>query len=90
MDQFLEGGHTIHNGTLSYNNPRILEQIPVPKQYINKQYSNLFFGLLRDKGVLAMGLYRGRGTLGAPTPYVFTNPMKESIVCEADLVYIIS
>ena len=90
MDQFLEGGHTIHNGTLSYNDPRLLEQMPVPKEYRNKQYSDLFIGLLRDKGVLALGLYRARGTLGAPTPYVFTNPMKETIVCEDDLVYVIA
>ncbi|KAG0616762.1 hypothetical protein M758_5G140500 [Ceratodon purpureus] len=90
VDQFLEGGHTIQNGTLSYNNPRILELIPIPKEYINKQYSDLFIGLLRDKGVLALGLYRGRGTMGAPTPYVYTNPFKETTVSEADFVYVIS
>lgn len=90
MDQFIEGGHTIHNGTLSYKYSRVLKQVPVPKEYINKEYSDMFIGLLRDKGILALGLYRARGTLGAPSAYVYTNPMKESIVGEADLIYVIS
>lgn len=90
MEQLIEGGHTIRNGTLSYRNPRRLKQISVPQEYVNKQYGDLFIGLLRNQGILALGLYRARGTLGAPSAYVFTNPLKETIVFEADLVYVIS
>lgn len=90
MEQFIEGGHTIRSGALSYKNPRMLHQIAVPKEYINKQYGDLFIGLLRDTGILALGLYRAQGTLGSPTAYVFTNPMKDTVVDEADLLYVIS
>ena len=71
-------------------NPRIFKQISVPGEYVNKQYSDLFFALLHDRGMLALGLYRAPGTLGAPSAYVFTNPLKETIVHEGDLVYVIS
>ena len=75
---------------MSCHSPRILEQIPVPKEYVNRQYSELFTGLLRESGTLSLGLYRARGTLGSPIPYVFTNPTKETVVHEDDLVYVIS
>lgn len=90
VEQLIEGGHTIRNGTLSYKSPRMLHQIAVPKEYINKQYGGLFIGLLRDRGILALGLYRAKGTLESPTAYVFTNPMKDTVVHEADLAYVIS
>ncbi|KAG0597480.1 hypothetical protein M758_UG342600 [Ceratodon purpureus] len=90
VEQLIEGGHTIRNGTLSYRNPRRLKQVPVPREYVNRQYAELFIGLLHNQGILALGLYRARGTLGAPSAYVFTNPLKETIVFEADLVYVIS
>ena len=90
MGQLVEGGHTIHNGTLSYKNIRSFSQISVPEEYVNKPYGEMFISLLRSQGILAMGLYRARGTLGAPSAYVFTNPLKETIVYEADLVYVIS
>ena len=90
VQQLIEGGHTIRNGALSYKSPRMLHQIAVPNAYVNKPYGDLFMGLLRDRGVLALGLYRAKGTLGSLSAYVFTNPMRETVVHEADLVYVIS
>jgi hypothetical protein len=90
VEQLLEGGHTIRNGTLSYKNPRRFKQISVPEEYVNRRYGDLFIGLLHNQGILALGLYRARGTLGAPSAYVFTNPPQETMVYEADLVYVIS
>ncbi|KAG0559141.1 hypothetical protein KC19_10G082400 [Ceratodon purpureus] len=92
VEQLIEGGgHTLRKGAMSYKRPgRMLQQMEAPKEFWNKSYGDLFVGLLRDKGVLALGLYRAQGTLGAPTAYVFTNPMKDTIVHDADLVYVIS
>lgn len=90
MEQLIEGGYVEIDGTLSYDEVRVLNQIPVPQEYCNRSYSDLFIGLLRDKGILPLGLYRARGTLGSPTAYVFTNPPKETIVNAADLVYVLS
>lgn len=91
VEQLIEGGHTIRNGVLSYKRPgRMLQQMGAPKEFWNKPYGELFVGLLRDKGMLALGLYRAQGTLRAPTAYVFTNPMKDTTVSADDLVYVIS
>ncbi|CAK9201922.1 unnamed protein product [Sphagnum troendelagicum] len=90
VDQLLEGGHVKqHGGGVSSERLRILEQIPIPEQYHNQEYSDVFTGLLHDRGILALGLYRACGTLGAPCSYVFTNPPKETIVNPADLVYVL-
>jgi potassium large conductance calcium-activated channel subfamily M alpha protein 1 len=90
VDQLLEGGHVKQRGGgVSSERLRILEQIPIPEQYHNREYNDVFTGLLHDRGILALGLYRACGTLGAPCSYVFTNPPKETIVNPADLVYVL-
>lgn len=85
----MEGGYIEENGCLGEMRSQGLEQIEVPKQYGNGRYSELFMGLLHEKGMLALGLYRVQGTLASPTPYVFTNPPKDCIVNAADLVYVL-
>lgn len=77
-------------GTSEVEHLRVLSQIPVPDEYANQTYGALFLGLLRDKAILPLGLYRCRGTLGSPTAYVFTNPPKDCIVNAADLVYVLT
>jgi potassium large conductance calcium-activated channel subfamily M alpha protein 1 len=89
VEQLLEGGYVKQEGGLSSERLRILEHIPVPEQYSNQEYGALFVALLHDRGILALGLYRAQGTLGAPTSYVFTNPPKETIVNAADWVYVL-
>ncbi|BBN17112.1 protein MpBK2A [Marchantia polymorpha subsp. ruderalis] len=69
---------------------KLLAQITVPAQYADRPFSELFHGLLREQGVIALGLFRVKGTLGAPSPYVLTNPKSNWIVNPDDLVYIIT
>lgn len=90
VEQLVEGGYVKQGGCLSVERLRVLEQIPVPEEYANHEYHLLFLGLLHDKGILALGLYRTRGTLGAPTSYVFTNPLKATIVNAGDLVFVLA
>ncbi|KAL3680179.1 hypothetical protein R1sor_023135 [Riccia sorocarpa] len=69
---------------------KLLAQIPVPTKYAHGLYSALFLGLLQEQGVVALGLFRARGTLGAPSPYVLTNPKSDCTVNPDDLVYIVT
>ncbi|KAH9541015.1 hypothetical protein CY35_14G037400 [Sphagnum magellanicum] len=89
VEQLLEGGYVKQEGGLSSERLRIFDQIPVPDQYHNREYSHLFIGLLHERGILALGLYRACGTLGSPCSYVFTNPPKNTIVNAADGVYVL-
>ncbi|CAM6088465.1 unnamed protein product [Calypogeia fissa] len=90
VEQFVQGGFIATEEGLSFDRLRVLDQIPVPPVFANKVYSFLFLSLLQDRGILALGLYRARGTLGAPTSYVLTNPLKDCIVNPDDLVYILA
>ncbi|KAL2612895.1 hypothetical protein R1flu_024587 [Riccia fluitans] len=69
---------------------KLLSQMAVPNKYANGSYSALFLGLLREQRVIALGLFRVRGTLGAPSPYVLTNPKSDCTVNPDDLVYIVT
>lgn len=89
VEQLVEGGFVEDGGGISSARHRTLEQIPVPAQYANGEYADLFVGVLIDHGMLALGLYRASGTLGSPTAYVFTNPPKDTIVNGNDLVFVL-
>ncbi|KAJ7563620.1 hypothetical protein O6H91_03G117500 [Diphasiastrum complanatum] len=89
VEQLVEGGHVESGKGVSYNHRRVLEQIPVPIKYVNCMYSDLFMDLLTENGMLALGLYRARGTLGSLAAYVFTNPPKNTKVNGADLVFVL-
>lgn len=89
VEQIVDGGYVEEGGCLSDDrNGRTLEQIPVPEYYSNRPYIDLFMGLLHKKEILAIGLYRSKGTLGSPTSYVLTNPPKNCIVNSSDMVYV--
>lgn len=90
VEQLVDGGFMEEAGALSGNkHARILHQRPVPNQYVDRAYIDLFMGLLQTEGVLALGLYRAQGTLGSPVPYVFTCPPKDCVVNALDLVYVL-
>jgi potassium large conductance calcium-activated channel subfamily M alpha protein 1 len=89
VEQMVEGGYVEHDGCLGDDHSRLLEQIEVPIQYVNHHFCDLFTGLLREKGILSLGIYRACGTLGSPTAYVLTNPLKETIINAGDLVYVL-
>ncbi len=78
-----------HDGCLGDDHSRLLQQIEVPIQYVNHHFCDLFTGLLLEKGILSLGIYRACGTLGSPTAYVLTNPLKETIINAGDLVYVL-
>ncbi|CAM6125487.1 unnamed protein product [Calypogeia fissa] len=89
VEQMIEGGYVKTADGLIKERQRIFDQICLPEQYGNRPYSDLFLSLLREKGILAIGLYRVRGTLGAPTAYVLTNPEPDCIVNPDDRVYVL-
>jgi potassium large conductance calcium-activated channel subfamily M alpha protein 1 len=89
VEQMVEGGCVEQDGCLGDDQSRLLQQIEVPIQYVNHQFCDLFTGLLREKGILSLGIYRACGTLGSPTAYVLTNPLKETIINAGDLVYVL-
>ena len=89
VEQMVDGGYLEEEaGYLSDDrNGRTLEQIPIPCIYANRPYIDLFMGLLHKQNILAIGLYRTKGTLGSPTSYVLTNPPKNCVVNANDMVY---
>lgn len=89
VEQIVDGGYIEQDGCLSNDrNSRRFEQIVVPEPYANRPYIELFMELLHKRDILALGLYRTKGTLGCPTSYVLTNPPKNCIVNATDMVYV--
>lgn len=68
---------------------RGVEQLAVPPKFCGKPYGDLFLGLLKEYGILALGLFRCAGTLGSPVSYVYTNPVQDAIVNDDDLIYVL-
>ncbi|KAL2632695.1 hypothetical protein R1flu_004174 [Riccia fluitans] len=90
VEQLIMGGFAVTEEGLSKDRQRILHHMEVPAGYANRTFQKLFTYLLHERSMLAIGLYRVRGNLGAPTSYVFTNPQKGCIVNPDDLVYVIT
>ncbi|EGR28582.1 hypothetical protein IMG5_172560 [Ichthyophthirius multifiliis] len=55
-----------------------LWQIPVPEDYFNKTFGQLFHYLATEKCLVAIGLYRLAGSLDNSFAYTYTNP-KENV-----------
>eukprot|EP00250_Pteridium_aquilinum_P034952 c8368_g1_i1 orf=2-355(+) len=89
IEQLIDGGPIKFYDGLSKDHKRIVEQIAVSEKHVNRPYFELFIELLTHRKMLALGLYRASGTLGAMTPYVYTNPQKDTIVNAADLVFVL-
>eukprot|EP00897_Mesotaenium_endlicherianum_P003898 jgi/Mesen1/3536/ME000198S02739 len=68
---------------------RKLVQAPVPREFYECTWAELFAGMLHRHQKCAIGLYRAKGTHGSPVPYVYTNPQGASKVHEGDTVYVI-
>jgi len=63
-------------------------QIPVPEEMINKTYEKLF-KFLREKSLIAMGLYRLPGACDNKYPYVCTNPSPNITITLRDRVFVL-
>lgn len=87
--QVLETDETTHEEHASDFLVRQLDQIPVPKVYACQTFQELFIGMLRDHGSLAMGLYRTTGLNHEGLGFVYTNPTPTDVVEPTDLVYIL-
>ncbi|KAH9096851.1 hypothetical protein LEN26_017260 [Aphanomyces euteiches] len=65
---------------------RVVDLIDLPSGYMDKEFRDLFEYLLRQKDILALGLYRARQKRHS---YVFMNPFEGAIVREADKVFVL-
>ncbi|XP_024382523.1 uncharacterized protein [Physcomitrium patens] len=95
VDQLISGGQVLeydeetNEERASDTIIRDLGQIPVPKSFVGFTFSELFIGMLRDHGALALGLYRITGLKHDGLGFVYTNPLPTEVVEATDLVYIL-
>eukprot|EP01022_Parablepharisma_sp_SALTPOND_P016481 TRINITY_DN2420_c0_g1_i1.p1 TRINITY_DN2420_c0_g1~~TRINITY_DN2420_c0_g1_i1.p1 ORF type:complete len:1016 (+),score=87.41 TRINITY_DN2420_c0_g1_i1:1170-4217(+) len=66
-----------------------LLQIPVPEEFINKQFRELFLYLLDTYNLLPLGIYRMPGATDNRYPYVYTNPDPECRLSHKDKVFVL-
>jgi hypothetical protein len=88
VEQLISGGKVLSDSSEG-NQVRILDQIPVPKPYVNDTFGALFTGLLRRDHMLALGLYRPVTAHGSLVSYVFTNPPPHEPLELKDLVFVL-
>jgi hypothetical protein len=70
---------------------RCLTSIPLPTQFIGKNYASMFKCLLVHHEVLAIGLLRAPDNkLGNELPFVYANPVPSLILKSTDYVYLFS
>ncbi|KAG1438925.1 hypothetical protein G6F56_012467 [Rhizopus delemar] len=68
-----------------------LTSIPMPSEFVGKNYFELFKTLLLAHEVLAIGLFRAPDdVLGNELPFVYANPVSSLILKESDMVYVFS
>ncbi len=96
VDQLVSGGQVLmtdnESNRVEYTSEsmlRQLDQVPVPKAYVGQTFEQLFLGMLRYEGCLALGLYRARGNKGSVSAFVSTNPKPTELLESTDLVYIL-
>ncbi len=95
VDQLVSGGQVLmtdNESNREYTSESTLlqlDQVPVPKAYVGQTFEQLFLGMLRYEGCLALGLYRARGNKGSVSAFVSTNPQPTELLESTDLVYIL-
>ncbi|KAH8961722.1 hypothetical protein BDL97_05G064000 [Sphagnum fallax] len=95
VEQLVSGGQVLmtdNESNREYSSEttlRQLDQVPVPKAYVGQTFEQLFLGMLRFEGCLALGLYRARGNKGSVSAFVSTNPEPTELLESTDLVYIL-
>ena len=70
---------------------RTFPKLFVPQKYIGKPFDELFEGLLREQGAVALALYRAthREDNDNVLPYVYTCPQRETTLNESDGVLVL-
>jgi len=66
-----------------------LLQIPVPEEFINREFRELFLYLLDNFNVIAIAIYRLTGATDNKYPYVVTNPDPECRLSHKDRVFML-
>ncbi|KAJ7570308.1 hypothetical protein O6H91_01G114300 [Diphasiastrum complanatum] len=89
VEQLLSTRHILPSEEAEDSAGRRLEQILLPKYYVGRNYCELFVELLKERKMLALGLYRPLGTHGSPVSYVYTNPSPHEELVSGDLVYVL-
>ena len=65
-----------------------LWQIPVPQDWVNKNFENLFHFMLKRK-LVCMALYRLKGATDNEYQYVYTNPDYQTLISHRDRVFVL-
>mmetsp|Transcript_26577 Transcript_26577/g.92376 ORF Transcript_26577/g.92376 Transcript_26577/m.92376 type:complete len:1263 (-) Transcript_26577:93-3881(-) len=65
-------------------------QVPVPVEMRGKRYDALLQHMLFKFDMLPIALYRYGEKLGNALPFVYTNPPADTIICAADLVFVLA
>ncbi|CAD8072511.1 unnamed protein product [Paramecium primaurelia] len=67
-----------------------LYQVPVPEDYLNKTFGELFNYLSTERHLIPLGLYRMAGAVDNKHPYVYTNPPSETKLTHRDKVFVLA
>ncbi|KAL4463512.1 hypothetical protein ABPG72_007613 [Tetrahymena utriculariae] len=94
FQQILTGGNHQQEQNLNNEIDKIkqsnLWQIPVPEDYYNKTFGQLFHYLSEQRDLIALGLYRLSGALDNKQPYTYTNPDSDTKLTPRDKVFVLS
>lgn len=66
-----------------------LWQIPIPEEFINKEFVDLYVYLAEEANIIALGLYRLSGAQDNESAYVYTNPEKNTRLSHRDKVFVL-
>lgn len=67
-----------------------LWQIPIPEEFINKEFVELYTYLAEEANMIAIGLYRLAGAQDNESPYVYTNPERDTRLSHRDRVFVLA
>eukprot|EP00762_Andalucia_godoyi_P001527 ANDGO_00255.mRNA.1 Calcium-activated potassium channel slowpoke len=64
-----------------------ISRIEVPSEFVGSTYAEFYSWSLRTEQCIPVGIYRQRSFMGAPCPYVYGTPRRESILNEGDMIF---
>jgi len=67
-----------------------LWQIPIPEDYLNKTFGELFNYLAAERELIPLGLYRLPNSTDNKYPYVYTNPPPTTKLTHRDKVFVLA
>jgi hypothetical protein len=64
--------------------------MPVPEDYLNKNFGDLFNYLSIERNLIPLALYRLPGAVDNKHPYVYTNPPPDTKLIHRDKVFVLA